>query len=78
MKEIIKRFLERKRKEEKISKQEVANLKADVMWYRTKFMQLTDEISLYKQGKNPYTTLRDINNILYIYKKGQNKNEFKR
>lgn len=77
MKEIIKRFLEKRREEKKVSKQEIADLKADVMWYRTKFMQLTDEMSLYKQGKNPYTTLRDISNILCIYKKGRNKNEFK-
>lgn len=57
-------------------KKELAETKSDLLYYKSRYIQIFDLIEDYKKSKkNPYQVLRDISNNLYVLKKGLNDNE---
>lgn len=61
---MIKKLI-RKYKEWKFEKEYLQEIKDNYVKYKYQVMKIQDEINNYKlRGKNAYTTLKDISNIL--------------
>lgn len=61
---MIKKLI-RKYKEWKFEKEYLEEIKDNYVKYKYQVMKIQDEINNYKlRGKNPYTTLKDISNII--------------